>query len=357
MKFFSFIVFLFFISKFNAQNLVPNGSFEDYKKCPEKHQRFADDNWHGPDSWYRVGCTADYFNKCSKNMSVPKNAAGDQEARTGSAYAGLILWDKSSENHREYIEVKLNDSLKKNEMYCVKFYVSLADSSSYETSCIGAVLSKVHNDNLAFCGGNLHVFPQIKNDTKEYISNDSDWVEISGIYKTIGGEQYITLGNFMGAKEDRTRKRMTGYQAVRWPFGGCAYYYIDDVSVIRITNENDCSGLLAAKPIVLKNVFFETGKSVLLPKSFPELNTLVNSLKKDSKANIEITGHTDNIGKEENNIKLSRARAKTVGDYLISKEIDKKRISCKGYGSSKPIAGNDTEQGKQKNRRVEFILK
>ena len=109
--------------------------------------------------------------------------------------------------------------------------------------------------------------------------------------------------------------------------------------------------------IILKNIFFETDKSQLLPNSFDELNKLVEYLYKNKSTAIEISGHTDNTGTEEKNKKLSETRSKAVADYLISKGIDKSRIGYKGYGSTKPVAKNDTEEGKQQNRRVEFIIK
>lgn len=109
-------------------------------------------------------------------------------------------------------------------------------------------------------------------------------------------------------------------------------------------------------PIILKNVNFETSKSILLVTSYPELDKLVARLKLNSKMKIEISGHTDNSGNEPSNQKLSETRAKTVMDYLISKGIDKSRLSYKGFGSKTPIADNKTDEGKQKNRRVEFTI-
>jgi len=108
--------------------------------------------------------------------------------------------------------------------------------------------------------------------------------------------------------------------------------------------------------VILQNIFFEINKSELLPASQEELNKLVDYLLKDKNALIEISGHTDNTGNEEKNKTLSGNRAKAVADYLISKGVDKNRISYKGYGSSKPIESNDTEDNRQKNRRVEFII-
>jgi len=107
------------------------------------------------------------------------------------------------------------------------------------------------------------------------------------------------------------------------------------------------------KPIVLNNIFFETGKAVLQKESFPELDKLVSLLSK-SQMMIEVRGHTDNKGDEKKNQLLSEERAKAVVDYLISKKINKNRLFYKGFGSSKPLTSNNTEEGRQKNRRVEF---
>ena len=111
------------------------------------------------------------------------------------------------------------------------------------------------------------------------------------------------------------------------------------------------------KKMTLYNIFFETDKSRLLPNSFDELNKLADYLSKNKSTIIEISGHTDNTGAEEKNKKLSEARAKAVADYLVLKGIEKARISSKGYGSTMPIAKNDTEAGREQNRRVEFIIK
>ncbi|MCX7953837.1 MAG: OmpA family protein [Bacteroidales bacterium] len=108
----------------------------------------------------------------------------------------------------------------------------------------------------------------------------------------------------------------------------------------------------------LNNIFFEFGKAVLLPESFPELNRTAEFLKNNPTIEIEISGHTDNIGSEAFNQKLSERRAQAVADYLVSKGVDIKRMTVVGYGMSRPIAFNNTEEGRAMNRRVEFkVLK
>jgi len=108
----------------------------------------------------------------------------------------------------------------------------------------------------------------------------------------------------------------------------------------------------------LNNIFFEFGKAVLKPESFPELDRTVEFLKNNPNVEIEIAGHTDNVGSEITNLKLSQKRAQAVADYLIEHGIDAKRLIVKGYGESRPIAFNNTEEGRAMNRRVEFkVLK
>ncbi len=110
------------------------------------------------------------------------------------------------------------------------------------------------------------------------------------------------------------------------------------------------------KTITLNNVYFDSGKSSLKPSSFKELDELVELMKLKKKLRIEIGGHTDNIGEDEDNLILSSNRAKSVKKYLISHGTPSSRIQTKGYGESQPIADNATEKGRQKNRRTEVKI-
>jgi len=112
------------------------------------------------------------------------------------------------------------------------------------------------------------------------------------------------------------------------------------------------------KTYTLDNVFFDTGRSVIRPESFKELNNLAEFMKLKKSLEIEIAGHTDNVGDGAANMKLSQERAQSVKDYLTRKGIVATRVSAKGYGATQPVADNDTKEGKQKNRRTEVrILK
>jgi len=106
----------------------------------------------------------------------------------------------------------------------------------------------------------------------------------------------------------------------------------------------------------LKNIQFGLNSSQLQQVSLIELDKLLQMMNDNPNIKVQINGHTDNSGTEQHNTQLSLDRAKTVADYLISKGIDAKRLTWKGYGSSKPVADNSTEQGRALNRRTEFTV-
>ncbi|MFW5793671.1 MAG: OmpA family protein [Bacteroidota bacterium] len=108
--------------------------------------------------------------------------------------------------------------------------------------------------------------------------------------------------------------------------------------------------------IVLNNIFFDSGKATLRPESYAELGVLYTMLTNNPSLKIEISGHTDNVGSASLNLRLSEERARAVVAYLIERGIDRDRLKYKGYGFSKPIASNETEEGRQMNRRTEFEI-
>ncbi|TNE71286.1 MAG: OmpA family protein, partial [Bacteroidetes bacterium] len=119
----------------------------------------------------------------------------------------------------------------------------------------------------------------------------------------------------------------------------------------------ELKNIAVGSKIALRNIFFDTGKSTLRPESNAELDRLVQLMKDVSTLKIEISGHTDNTGSATLNETLSQARAQAVVDYLKSKGIAANRMTAMGYGARRPIASNDTSDGRQQNRRTEFEIK
>lgn len=106
----------------------------------------------------------------------------------------------------------------------------------------------------------------------------------------------------------------------------------------------------------LKNIYFDFNKTTLKSESFVELNKVVDFLDQNKTVEIEISGHTDSKGTDEYNLSLSQGRSQAVVDYLVGQGIDRGRLTAKGYGESKPIDTNDTDEGRANNRRVEFTV-
>ena len=131
--------------------------------------------------------------------------------------------------------------------------------------------------------------------------------------------------------------------------------------IIRHTPKEIVKEVVVEKPVevkksqwVLVGVNFEFNKARLTPESYPILFYAVQNLNENPDTKVEIQGHTDNIGSEQYNMKLSEERAQTVRDYLVAKGIDPSRLTVKGYGESMPVTDNSTPEGRSLNRRIEF---
>ncbi|WP_299883342.1 OmpA family protein [uncultured Lacinutrix sp.] len=365
MKYKITLFFIFLITVTNSQNLVKNPSFEDYKKCPTELGAFHDNVMCWSCSNY--GST-DYFNNCNNDLGY-FNYVGNQTPRTGKGYAGIYAYAPNS--YREYIQTKFINKLVKGTEYIITFYVSLSDCSSHAVNTFGILFTETKLDHassnfihLKYLNRDKIKYNFISVMDNTFYSNTQEWIKISTIYKAKGYENYLSIGNF-----DVNRKIVITNV---WPSAErqFAYYYIDDISIIDYSNilkektieidkekkvEEDI--LLETEKIhVFKNVLFDFNKSTLLKDSVEDLDKLYLHLSKNSNLFVEIYGHTDNIGLQRRNQELSTKRAKAVSDYLILKGLNSSRIQWFGFGSTKPILKNNSEENRAQNRRVEFKL-
>ncbi|BAO75459.1 OmpA family protein [Winogradskyella sp. PG-2] len=248
------------------------------------------------------------------------------------------------------------------------FYLSLADKSSYALKDIQVLITE---ERLKPCyksnscekaikptKATKEKFKMYSNSEDVYFSDKKTWKEYSFEFTAEGYESYFSIGNFY--RNPKTKKQ----QVLSISTLFFSYYYIDDVSIEVLEKEEtdviedevEESEIKSNKIYTFKNVLFDFDKAQLLAVSINELNQLYRHLKDNQTLNIEIYGHTDNVGLDTRNKELSEQRAKAVSDYLISQGLNSSRVQFIGFGSSKPISGNDTEQGRQLNRRVEFKL-
>lgn len=109
--------------------------------------------------------------------------------------------------------------------------------------------------------------------------------------------------------------------------------------------------------ITLSEVLFEVNSYQLKQELIPALDSIANFLRKELKADVDVSGHTDNTGKEDNNVTLSSQRAEVVAEFLLDRGVNPERVNFMGMGSSQPVLPNDTPEGRTKNRRVEILIR
>lgn len=370
----------------DRKNLIIDGSFEDYQDCPEDFGSVR----IGSLKYWRASppdCTPDYFNECSQNFAPSNNPCGKLKAQDGKAYVGLIVRVGESPVqstdelfYREHIQARLAEPLKHRNRYIFTMYVSLSEYSTYAMSKIGVLLTPTP----ILANDKFQAIPQIET---PFIDKKNTWVKITDTIVAEGGEAYLTLGEFSSfAKKDVRKidekpenKHIFSYHR--------AYYFFDNLSLVWLDalaepvlapapmppfkdttkvftglekpwqlEPTEFGYLEPNKPIVLNNVLFQFGKATLLEESAYELNKLLRIMREYKDIRIMITGYTDEIGKFEDNLKLSDARAKAVYDYLLSQGIEERRLYYTGKGPAEPLATNKTESGRKLNRRVEFYI-
>lgn len=363
-------------------NYVPNAGFEntvrEYCRWNQNGRKYMEDihHWDSP-----TETTPDIFSlrlkpNCWANPT--KHSGGKQGPRNGDNMAGIKTYGKGGTETfwHEYLMVELDSTLVPGEKYYAEFYTARAVKSDKATNNIGMYFS----DTAVVTRDRMPLFftPQVNTD--DIIkSRWNIWKKVSGVFTVDSEKRYLLIGNFYN--DDVT-------SFTDFPEGeGGGYYYIDDVKVRRAKPEESLTPQpkpsIAPRPkrilekteiittkeitldsidyqvgntVTLENIFFEFDKATILPESKPELKKLMDILSDYPYLTIQISGHTDNVGSDGYNEKLSEARAKSVVDYLKDEKIDPSRLSYKGYGSARPIASNATDAGRAKNRRVEFTV-
>lgn len=212
----------------NAQNLVPNGSFEVVDSCPPHWSLWATDYLAFASGWHSFGDTPDLFHTCSDSTAgVPVNFMGYEPAFDGSAYGGLMTWAYIG-NYREFIGRELATPLMKDSCYRVSFRVSLSDSSAHATNGIG-----VHFTN----SGAYNSYDRFPIDNSPHLFCDSvigekqGWQTLSWSFVPDSNYTYMVIGNFFN--DDHTQLTTLtdgGTQAVQEM---SSYYYVDFVVVER----------------------------------------------------------------------------------------------------------------------------
>jgi len=341
-----------------SANIVPNPSFERFSSAPIGWSYKG--AYFGEVVKYWFSATTASPDIYGPDVHVPMDWAekgfGDQKPRTGKCFAGLTLFGctNGKPHCREFVEIQLAEPLVIGQAYYVEFWVTHL-AKSLQVNNLGAYFS----------------ISEIKRLTDEVLVREAQvsaknivpapngkWVKVSGQFVAKYEAEYVVIGNF---RDDFNTLSIA-------PKEDCfnyAYYYLDDVLVKKIPpfmpvpikpDDLSLQKLEPGKTIQLKNIYFEFDKDELMPRSFVELNKLLKIMRETPKLVIEIVGHTDALGDDDYNLDLSRRRALAVVKFLQDNKINKNRLRSHGEGEAKPIASNETDEGRAQNRRVEFVV-
>lgn len=216
------LIILFCAGFLPAQNLLPNPSFED--TLPKTTPLYLPSSWVSPSAG-----SPDLFVRYKNfNRTVPLNVFGFQQPNSGNAYMGFSIYalarPNDSKRYREYIQSEMKGVLVQDSTYCLQLFVSLADSSRYASrNKLGVYFSsnRIQSNNFFY----LPYIPQIVVSPDSFIQEKTEWLQFDFQYKALGGERYITIGNFTDSTEIDTLFVGGGVDE-QWKE---TYYYIDDV--------------------------------------------------------------------------------------------------------------------------------
>jgi hypothetical protein len=229
------ITFVFlFNNTLTCQNLIRNGSFENY------HTPINWNSWGGdfigyytwpPDTvmidWKQYSSPDFFITACTHTYSgVPKNVVGYGYSKEGYNHVGFIAYVRGS-NIKEYIYQQLSQPLQAGKIYCLSFFVSKADGIPYAIKSIGASFS--NSTHSLVNGYQINTTPQVVN-TGSFISDTTQWIEIQGCFTANGNEQYITIGNFTTNANTDTLNVGTNNPVTNGETE--SYYYLDDITLI-----------------------------------------------------------------------------------------------------------------------------
>ncbi len=360
-----------------AQEMIGNGSFEEYKgklKKPGSIEMVT--GWTSPTT-----AKADIFSEQVDEgpVSALKNPYGSQEPLSGDHFAGIRVYAPNDREPRHYLQAALREPMMKGRKYCVKYHVSLADLSRFSTRELRAYFSSgsVAKDDASILGNEA----QVPDTGNAILADLKEWQPVCGIYEANGGEQNLIIGNFLGTKETKVGKVKKPKGEVR-PQIQHGYYFIDDVSVMPITVAAECdcgsqtaektgfiygrstiddASLSTAQKIDRQAFYFQRSQRNLHSTTTPWIEELAGLLRADPAINIVLTGHMDELEKVQyadrpDQNAFGRDRAEAVKAALVAAGIDADRITTAGRSDEELVDASGSEIGMSKNRRVEVDL-
>jgi len=342
-----------------GSNLLLNPGFEEHLIVPDDWFYKGSDFGNAVRYWESAtGASPDAY---GPDIYVPKHwrekGFGQSPAHHGSSMAGITVYGcHGGKPHcREYIQTQLTEPLVPGQRYRIAFWTKHLPASLQVDNLSAAFSSQ----RFALPSDDLITLDPVAPPGRMLTSTGGNWIYYQQEFHADSDHGYLLIGNFRDDAQTRVGRQCPDDCL---PF---AYYYIDDVSLEKLppilpipVAEDDLSKqtLAEGKTIRLNDILFDSGKADFQPRSFRELRTLLDILKANPKMAIEVHGHTDNRGTNLYNRELSVRRAEHVVIWLTERGIASERLSWRGFGSEAPVADNETEEGRQSNRRVEFMI-
>lgn len=362
--------------KKGRENLVPNGSFEEFEDGLRRKEQFElAKGWDNP-----TGAKSELYARDvrSRYIAIPDNMYGSAEPADGDGYAGLITYAYRGKLTRSYIQAQLKRPLEERGLYCVKFKASLAERSRYASNNLSASLDKSAPSSKSAV--NLSASSPIYSDYNDLVDDRDGWWEFCTLYRAAGKEKYITIGNF--ETDDRTKTLKMDLPEKYEEDGqiAAAYYFIDDVKVEPVKPGESCncasdripeskvifSGspqltdeMSPAEKIAEIDVYFYQYQAEVVSAAERTIDKVVDILVDNPGLTVTITGHTDNeeaaLAEDEVTLRsLAMKRANLVKAYMAASGIDDTRLTVQSMDNKAPVAKMSTPISLAKNRRVEF---
>jgi outer membrane protein OmpA-like peptidoglycan-associated protein len=356
------------------QNLLINPSFEDENVCPEYHARCAPEGW-----WEANLKESDYFTQ-------------QKISKTGNRSTAFTVMHYQYAHTKTYMYTRILCPLEKGKTYRFSFWLKVP---TFEMRPVGIFLNE--KDVLGNFNRDFTLKPSLLFTKTEALSKfkPNEWIEFSKTFVSKGNEKYLIIGNFEPDDPKKLGRHSTKVDRL--------LYHLDDVSLMPVdTNQNILcenvktysdslyqlnfrhilpkSQIPIAEPstkivlgaptksvktkilkqnvdtLIIPNIVFAHNSDLISNDFIHILDSLIQKIDFQKVRKMEIIGHTDNTGSDSYNEKLSLRRAHSISNYLIIKQMRPEKITCIGRGETNPIADNNTEIGKQLNRRVEIIL-
>ena len=361
----------------DPDNMVPNGSFENFEGSLRRDQQFdLTKDWG-----FATDVIPDLFatNIKSRYVAVPENMYGKEDPADGDNYAGIVAYSYRGKRSRSYLTVQLKTKMKANNLYCIKYKASLAERSRYASNNMGALITQ---KKLSEKGtGAIVNSAAIVNDRNEVVSQTDGWWDFCKRYAAKGNEQYLTIGNFATDANTTNETREVSSDYEKGP-EIAAYYYIDQVEVRRIEANENCGcantkipdskviysattqltdEMTITEKIEAIDAYFYQYQAEVVSAAQRTIDQIVELMKANPGMKIQVIGHTDNeeaeLAKKETTLStLAEDRAKNVREYIAAQGIDRTRVLMDNKGNSEPVSKMSTPISLAKNRRIEFRI-